>query len=212
MWATYAPGILAGGISLFMDEVASAPYDGVNLYSRPNTPEGVRYNEALGLRKSPTIGAIVSPHLYEFVRAPKRPPLYDSYRGDANPGLTVSVARSFDDLMRIVSIRSAVYIGEQECPYDEEFDGNDASSAHLIGYVGRRAGGMHSRSLFRGFRKNRAARRAQGVSDHAAIIPAGPCRHRTLPNEGIPATLRACAKALGQFLESIWLSRVRRRA
>ena len=56
MWATYAPGILAGGISLFMDEIAAAPYDGVNLYSRPNTPEGIRYNAALGLTKSPTIG------------------------------------------------------------------------------------------------------------------------------------------------------------
>ena len=53
MWATYAPGLLAGGISLFMNEIAAAPYDGVNLYSRPNTPEGVRYNEALGLKKSP---------------------------------------------------------------------------------------------------------------------------------------------------------------
>lgn len=153
MWATYAPGILAGGISLFMDEVASAPYDGVNLYSRPNTPEGVRYNEALGLRKGPTVGAIVAPHLYEFVRAPKRPPLYDSYRGDANPGLTVAVARSFEDLMKVVSIRSAVYIGEQECPYDEEFDGNDASSAHLIGYAGREPVGCIRVRYFADFAK-----------------------------------------------------------
>jgi predicted GNAT family N-acyltransferase len=29
-----------------------------------------------------------------------------------------------------------VYIGEQECPYEEEFDGNDHAAAHMLGYVG----------------------------------------------------------------------------
>jgi predicted GNAT family N-acyltransferase len=48
----------------------------------------------------------------------------------------VTVARSIEDLMRVISIRSAVYIGEQQCPYLEEFDGNDFSSTHLLGYVG----------------------------------------------------------------------------
>jgi hypothetical protein len=38
MWATFAPGALATGISLFMDQLALPPYDGVNLYSRPSTP------------------------------------------------------------------------------------------------------------------------------------------------------------------------------
>ncbi len=40
MWATYAPGILAGGISLFMKEIASGTVCGVNLIRRPNTPGG----------------------------------------------------------------------------------------------------------------------------------------------------------------------------
>ncbi len=39
-------------------------------------------------------------------------------------------------MMRVMTIRSAVYMAEQECPYDEEFDGNDFSATHLIGYVG----------------------------------------------------------------------------
>src|SRR3954454_23156574 len=39
-------------------------------------------------------------------------------------------------MMRVMSIRSAVYIAEQLCPYNEEFDGNDFSATHLIGYVG----------------------------------------------------------------------------
>jgi predicted GNAT family N-acyltransferase len=154
MWGTYAPGILAGGISLFMNEIAAEPYDGVNLYSRPNTPEGVRYNEALGLKKNPTIGAIVAPHLYEFVRKAKQAPAYDTYRSGASPdGLSVVVARSFDDLMRVVSIRSAVYIGEQECPYDEEYDGNDMSGTHLLGFVGNEPAGCIRVRFFADFAK-----------------------------------------------------------
>lgn len=154
MWGTYAPGILSGGISLFMNEVAAPPYDGVNLYSRPNTPEGVRYNEALGLKKSPVIGGVVAPHLYEFVRGPKRPPIYDTYRSGASPdGLSVVVARSFDDLMRVVAIRSAVYIGEQGCPYDEEYDGNDMSGTHLLGFVGDEPAGCTRIRFFAEFAK-----------------------------------------------------------
>src|ERR1700730_10493326 len=40
----------------------------------------------------------------------------------------VRIARSFDDLLMVYSVRSAVYIAEQECPFAEEFDGNDHSN------------------------------------------------------------------------------------
>lgn len=154
MWCVFAPGNLSAGISLLMDQLAAVPYDGVNLYSRPNTPEGVRYNETLGLKRGPTIGGVMASHLYEFVRKPSPPPLYDSYsEGCANAGVSVSVAHTFDDLMRVVSIRSAVYIGEQECPYEEEFDGNDASATHLIGYIGREPAGCIRVRYFAEFAK-----------------------------------------------------------
>ncbi len=45
----------------------------------------------------------------------------------------VSVARTLNDLMQVMAIRAMVYMGEQVCPYEEEFDGNDFSGAtHLI--------------------------------------------------------------------------------
>jgi predicted GNAT family N-acyltransferase len=51
--------------------------------------------------------------------------------------VVVSVARSLDDLMQVMAIRSVVYMGEQVCPYAEEFDGNDFNGAtHLIARVG----------------------------------------------------------------------------
>ncbi len=47
--------------------------------------------------------------------------------------MQVCVARTLNDLMQVMAIRTLVYMGEQTCPYDEEFDGNDfAGATHLI--------------------------------------------------------------------------------
>ena len=47
--------------------------------------------------------------------------------------IEVVIARGLDDLMQVVAIRSLIYMGEQLCPFDEEFDGNDFNGAtHLI--------------------------------------------------------------------------------
>ncbi len=48
---------------------------------------------------------------------------------------SIRVAASLTDLMQVVAIRSAVYLSEQNCPYEEEFDGNDFCGMHLIGSV-----------------------------------------------------------------------------
>lgn len=66
--------------------------------------------------------------------------LYDSYdheRAQLNSRLYgVKIARNLSDIMQVVAIRSAVFISEQDCPFGEEFDGNDFCSTHLIGYMG----------------------------------------------------------------------------
>ena len=48
MWCVFAPGPLAAGMALFMQEMATSQYAGVNLYSRPNTDIGRRFNRGLG--------------------------------------------------------------------------------------------------------------------------------------------------------------------
>jgi predicted GNAT family N-acyltransferase len=68
--------------------------------------------------------------------------------------VTVSVAHTLDDLMQAISIRAVVYMGEQACPYDEEFDGNDlAGATHLIARIGRQAVGVVRLRWFCGFAK-----------------------------------------------------------
>jgi predicted GNAT family N-acyltransferase len=159
IWATFAPGTLAGGVALFMEEMGAPNYVGIDLFTRPNTPDGFRFNETLGLKKGAKIGPIYAPHLYTFRRAPLTAPLYDTYHRDAGQRdagqreLSVTIARTFEDLMRVASLRSAVYIGEQECPYEEEFDGNDLAATHLIGYVGNEPAGCLRIRYFADFAK-----------------------------------------------------------
>ena len=65
----------------------------------------------------------------------------------------VRIARSFDDLLMVYSVRSAVYIAEQECPFAEEFDGNDHCATHLIGFVNDEPAGCIRLRFFYDFAK-----------------------------------------------------------
>jgi predicted GNAT family N-acyltransferase len=49
--------------------------------------------------------------------------------------LRVEMVRDLNDYMKVVAIRSAVFLAEQDCPYAEEFDHNDLSACHLIAYL-----------------------------------------------------------------------------
>jgi predicted GNAT family N-acyltransferase len=153
MWCVFAPGVLAAGMALFMEKVASEQYAGVSLYSRPNTDVGRKFNEALGAVEGAKVGSIVAPHLWVFSRTPL-PPLYDSYSADAAENqVGVTIARTFEDLARVIAVRSAVYIGQQECPFEEEFDGNDLCATHLLGYVGHEPAGCMRIRYFADFAK-----------------------------------------------------------
>jgi predicted GNAT family N-acyltransferase len=61
-------------------------------------------------------------------------------RRDVEPDskrITVRIARDLADLNLVTAIRSAVYLAEQDCPFEEEFDGNDLVAAHFIGFIGK---------------------------------------------------------------------------
>jgi predicted GNAT family N-acyltransferase len=58
-----------------------------------------------------------------------------------------------DEMTRVVAIRSAVYMGEQHCPFEEEFDGNDFSATHLICHRGQEPVGCMRIRYFADFAK-----------------------------------------------------------
>jgi predicted GNAT family N-acyltransferase len=170
MWGVYAPGSLAAGMALFMEKMSSRQYAGINLYSRPNTEAGRRYNEVLGAKQGTIIAGIDAPNIWIFPRT-KQQPLYDSYvPNSGGKSIGITVARTFDDLMRVAAVRNSVYIGEQECPYDEEYDGNDLSATHLLAYIGDEPVGCLRLRFFADFAKfERMAIRKEYRKSRAAI-------------------------------------------
>ena len=53
----------------------------------------------------------------------------------AKPALQVIVASQAEHLQMAAFVRGATFGAEQNCPYFEEFDGNDYCAMHLIGFV-----------------------------------------------------------------------------
>lgn len=156
LWAVFAHGSLAGAAPLVFEKLSTRLYAGADGFARAVTVDGQRLLEATGFKRGASFRGITAPHLHMYRRAAEggELPLYDGYRGRADEHeLSVTIARTFDDMMKITSIRSAVYIAEQECPFEEEFDGNDFSATHLIGYVGNEPAGCLRVRYFADFAK-----------------------------------------------------------
>jgi predicted GNAT family N-acyltransferase len=170
MWCFYGPGSLAAGTALFIERMSAPKFFGIDLYSRSVTAAGRNFHQVLGFKEGAQIGTVWVPHLWHFLRA-QQPPLYDSYKpGSARNEVGITVARTVDDLMRVAAIRNAVYIGEQECPYDEEYDGNDLSASHLLAYIGDEPVGCLRLRFFADFAKfERVAVRKEFRKSRAAI-------------------------------------------
>ncbi len=63
------------------------------------------------------------------------PAAHGNTTAKASKQIEIRLARSFEDLAHVYSIRSAVYLAEQFPLYAEEFDGNDFCGTHIIGYI-----------------------------------------------------------------------------
>lgn len=170
LWGVYAPGALVAGMALFMEKMTTPQYAGVDIYSRPNTDAGIRFNHGMGFVKGTRIDDIEAPNVWVFSRT-EHPPIYDTYvPNSGKKTIGITIAHTFDDLMRVAAIRNAVYIGEQECPYDEEYDGNDLSATHLLAYIGDEPVGCLRLRFFADFAKfERVAIRKEFRKSRAAI-------------------------------------------
>jgi len=136
LWLVYAPGVLAPGVALMMERLSAGLLGAADIYVRPATEAGRRLSEAVGFTKGAMVGDLEGPNVWVFKRKHHKA-LYDSYVPGAATGVIgVTLARSWEDMLRVNAIRNAVYIGEQECPYEEEYDGNDLSGTHLLAYMG----------------------------------------------------------------------------
>jgi len=157
LWAMWAKNGLVPGIPLAFEKMFTPLYKDADVYARAVTHAGKRLLETMGFEAGVVHEDVLAPQLH-FMRRSGKPdidlPLYDRYQGNSAPReLAVTMVHTIEDLMRIISIRSAVYISEQECPYLEEFDGNDFCGTHLLGYVGNEPAGCIRIRYFAEFAK-----------------------------------------------------------
>ena len=57
------------------------------------------------------------------------------------PVLEVRPVLDFNDFTRVIAVRSATYLAEQFCTFDEEFDGNDLCASQFLGTIDGDAAG-----------------------------------------------------------------------
>jgi GNAT superfamily N-acetyltransferase len=50
--------------------------------------------------------------------------------------VTTKLAGRMEDTLQAFAVRAACFIGEQDVPYSEEFDGQDFGATHLLAYLG----------------------------------------------------------------------------
>jgi predicted GNAT family N-acyltransferase len=154
----YARGAIAGGVPLALEKVWTPLYRRAPLLARAVTGEGRRMLESLGFDRGAIFKGRIAPHLHMYPRGKsikEGRAIYDTHLGaeGEDDDISITVVRSIEDFMRVVSIRSATFVAQQDCPYDEEFDGNDFSAGHLLSYVGNEPAGCLRIRYFADFAK-----------------------------------------------------------
>jgi predicted GNAT family N-acyltransferase len=158
VWGVYARGAIAGGVPLALEKTWTPLYRDAPLLARAATAEGHRMLETMGFNHGAMFRGKIAPHLHMYPRGKsikEARAIYDTHLGasDEDDDVSITVVRSIEDFMRVVAIRGATFIAEQDCPYDEEFDGNDFSAGHLLCYVGNEPAGCLRIRYFADFAK-----------------------------------------------------------
>jgi predicted GNAT family N-acyltransferase len=156
-WGIYAPGAIAGGIPLVVEKASTPLYRDAPILARTVTLEGLRIAQTVGFRPGAKFRGKTAPHFHMYPRGPsvkETRPIYDDFLDlEQDQDVSITLVRSIEDFMRVVAVRSATFVAEQDCPYEEEFDGNDFSASHLLAYVGKEPVGCLRIRYFAGFAK-----------------------------------------------------------
>jgi predicted GNAT family N-acyltransferase len=142
VWLVYAKGLVAPALTLVMEKLQTPLYRDVDLFARAVTREGSQFNDSLGFRRGLWWDGRYHHEFHHYRRdwhLGAEPQVQTRNRTQAKADdrpVRIRVAHGLEDLGRVFAIRSIVYMGEQHCPYDEEFDGNDLAGTHLLAECG----------------------------------------------------------------------------
>lgn len=147
-WCMVLDSRTAGGISLLIERFSSPKNVSAPIYCRPASDEAAQFFLTVGFRAGATWNGRTHPELMEYHRRqPRAAPNAD--KTDVN----VSVVHSFEDFQKAMAVRAATYMAEHDCPYEDEYDGNDFSCTHMIAAVGGEPAGCLRIRYFASFAK-----------------------------------------------------------
>ena len=142
IWAVVAHRISDLGAMLVGHALGLDIFEHMPMYGTVGTESGRR---AIATRQnSPqsntaTIGSFFEVrHPKKFIEDMRALDVYERPRPpgrEMRPTLETRLAATPDEISKVFAIRAAVFMAEQTCPYEEEFDGNDYAGAHVLGFV-----------------------------------------------------------------------------
>lgn len=154
VWALHARSNLTPALALVMEKLQTPTYRTVDFLARAATDEGAKFLVALGFEHKCEANGGSFHHFKRHFGVPA-PNLQISREDKQNnrPPVNVRTVKSFTEFMQLVSIRSSVYMGEEHCPFDEEFDGNDFSATQVLGSIRQEPAGCMRIRYFANFAK-----------------------------------------------------------
>ena len=135
IWLIFAPGALTPilrGLAPLLARLAPA---GCPLFTRGVTGHTQRLFPAMGFVEARHVYPAAAVDLLALPPRSGFPHFGEEPAQVETAQITVRVARSMEDMMKCFSVRAATYMSEQECPFDEEFDGNDFCATHFLGEI-----------------------------------------------------------------------------
>jgi predicted GNAT family N-acyltransferase len=146
LWLVHTPSSFGRSIAVItslFDEIA--PH-GCPLFSRSITNHSQKLSVGMGFLDASDYFPNCNPGL--LVIFPQKSP-----NNKKSPDITTKIARTFEDICQVFSVRSATYIAEQYCYYSEEFDGNDFCATHILGLINGDPAGCIRIRFFASFAK-----------------------------------------------------------
>ncbi len=128
LWLVYMPGALGQAIGVIAKAFDDLVPQGCAIFSRAVNDHAAKLNQSMGFLKAADFYPNCSDGLLVIFPQKETELL-------AKRNTSVRIARNFEDVFQVLSIRSATYIAEQFCHFSEEFDGNDFCASHMLGFV-----------------------------------------------------------------------------
>ena len=125
--------------------------------------------------------------------------------------VTTRLAGRMEDTMQAFAVRAACFIGEQDVPYSEEFDGQDFGATHLVAYLGAEPVGALRIRWFQSFAMPERLAVMQRFRGHQRRAAPARARPRAGREPRLQDPLHACIAGPGDLLREAGLAPARRR-